>query len=167
MSGGSFQLYVMRNCGSLPLPSYVLLYLNPPTPSSYHHPVSISCLPVTILLLFLTFSGFPLPSPHPCSNCRPPSTPTSWIPPHSLPTKFLSLRGWDGGVLKLKSLVRKLTRMGHSCCCSRDPATHSCTLTLGNRKGVCSEQRGGWVINLVLDLRLNFMFLVDVEVSRK
>lgn len=43
----------------------------------------------------------------------------------SLSTKFLSLRGWNEGVLNVKSLVQMPTRTGRSRCCSGDRAGHS------------------------------------------
>lgn len=136
----------MRNCGSLPQPSAVILLRlsisDPPTPVSIlyvlvkifsfsfflFHPVShLSCLSsIDNILSFLYFPSslapYPILNRPTVFHSHPPYSP---ILLHSLPTKFLSLRGWDEGVLNLKSLVRKLTGMGHSHCCSHQ-AGHSC-----------------------------------------
>ncbi len=147
-----------------PVPSSpsISMFLTPPlqpTPSSYpipprqdiflpfffffiQFPYHLSCLSSTYnILSFLHFPSSLAPSlidqlystlslPHP-------------IPLHSLPTKFLSLRGWDEGVLNLKSLVRTLTGTGHSRCCSHQAGHSSAqagtSLVLRKRGG-----RKGW-----------------------
>lgn len=125
MSGGSFQLHVMRNSGSTPQPSAVLLLLHfflLSTPLFNRHPFPILYL-FLCKVFILIFSPFHTFLAHPSwSYCTPPLL----VPLHSLPTKFLSLRGWDVGVLNLKSLVRTLTGTGHSRCCSHQ-AGHSST----------------------------------------
>lgn len=116
----------MRNCGSLPQPFAVLLLhfsvSDPPfqpTPSSYPAPphqdiflplyfffipfpnLSAVCHLPTIFSLFY---NFPLPSllaPSPILN----RLTVFHSPPillHSLPTEFLSLRGWDEKGIKLE-----------------------------------------------------------------
>lgn len=84
---------------------------------------SAVCHLPTVLSFFLHFLALcPIlnrPSVFHFLNPTPPP-----IPLHSLPTKFLSLWGWNEGVLNVKSLVQMLTRTGHSRCCS-DQAGHS------------------------------------------
>lgn len=155
----------MRNCGSLPQPCAVLpLHFYVSDPPSNQHPVpilyllikifsfpSFSChfLPSQLFVIYLQYSLFFTLSLFPCPILNRPTvfhsltTTTTPIPPHSLPTKFLSLRGWDEGVLNLKSLVRTLTGTGHSRCCSHQ-AGHSSAqagtpLVLQKRGG-----RKGW-----------------------
>lgn len=141
----------MRNCGSLPKPSAALLLhpsiSNPTLPtntqllsyttSSRYFPClhflfffASNFLPSQLFVIYLLFSLFFLHFLAVCPILNRPSvfhflnpTPPP-IPLHSLPTKFLSLWGWNEGVLNVKSLVQMLTRTGHSRCCS-DQAGHS------------------------------------------
>ena len=155
MSGGSFQLHVMRNCGSLPKPCPPpppppppppLYHSNPPINRlSFSYPdyhllgcVSYTCDVLSVLHFTLRCPIFNRPTIFHSFKPKPP--------PHRIPTKFLSLQGWDEGVLNLKSLVRKLTGTGRSRCCSHQAGHTSAqagtplVLLKGGRK------RWGWLV---------------------